>query len=222
MNINLLKPRQKNIIRSCFLFNGVEEINVYLENDGCSLMTFEKGEHIYTPDNFFRSVGLVLSGEVLVTNEKGRKLIVNTITQGKPFGVASVFSENEEYETTLKATAKCTVLFFSQELLSEMIKQPVIAENYIRFLTGRIHFLNDKIRSLSCTDAEQALAGYLLANEADGVCLTGQLSTLAEKLGMGRASLYRAFDLLTKNGLIQRDGKTVTIKDKIKLKEISK
>ena len=164
----------------------------------------------------------MLSGEVLVTNEKGKKLIVNTIRQGSPFGAASVFSENEEYETTLTATEKCTVIFFSQELLSEMIKVAVIAENYIRFLTDRIHFLNDKIRSLSCADAEQSLAKHLLANEKDGICSVGQLSTLAKTLGMGRASLYRAFDTLTKNDLIYRDGKTVTIKDKIKLKEISK
>lgn len=221
MDIKLLKPRQKNIIQSCFLFRGAQNMDTYLENDGCTMKTFEKGEHIYTPDIFSRSVGLVLSGEVLVTNEKSKKLIVNTIGQGSPFGVASVFSDNDEYETTLTATAKCTVLFFSQGLLSEMIKEPVIAENYIRFLTSRIHFLNDKIRSLSCTGAEQSLARYLLANEENGICRAGQLSALAKTLGIGRASLYRAFDTLTKNGLICRDGKTVTIKDKIKLKEIS-
>ena len=221
MDIKLLKPRYRDVISGCFLFKGIGNINSYLENGGCTLETFEKGDVIFTPDKFFRSVGIILSGEIRITNETGKKLIVNTLSKGAPFGVASVFSDNSEYETTLTATKNCTVLFFSQELLSVMIKDPVIAENYIRFLTGRIHFLNEKIRSLSCTDAEQSLAKYVLANEENGICFTGNLSTLAEKLGMGRASLYRAFDLLTKNELIYRDGKKITVINRQKLKEIS-
>jgi hypothetical protein len=63
--------------------------------------------------------------------------------------------------TILTAGKLTRILFFPQSLLTDMMKEnSLIAENYIRFLTGRICFLNEKIQGLISVSADAALARY--------------------------------------------------------------
>ena len=61
-------------------------------------------------------------------------------------------------------------------------------------------------------EAEGKLARYLLANSHGGL-FTCSATDLAQRLGISRASLYRAFETLEGHGLIARQGKTITIPD---------
>ena len=45
------------------------------------------------------------------------------------------------------------------------------------------------------------------------------MTDLANTLDVGRASLYRAFDKLESEGLIIKDGKTITVLDKNTLRQ---
>ena len=63
--------------------------------------------------------------------------------------------------------------------------------------------------------AECRLAMYLLDNQQDGVppkvTLPFGMNKLAELLGIGRASLYRAMETLEKKGIVAREGKCIAI-----------
>ena len=63
--------------------------------------------------------------------------------------------------------------------------------------------------------AECRLAMYLLDNQQDGVppkvTLPFGMNKLAELLGIGRASLYRAMETLEKKGIAAREGKCIAI-----------
>ena len=81
--------------------------------------------------------------------------------------------------------------------------------NYVKFLTQRIHFLNQKIRYLTAGSAERRLALYLLSEiPEENVPVTLPISavSLADLLDLGRASLYRAIDQLTEDGFLIRNG----------------
>lgn len=56
---------------------------------------------------------------------------------------------------------------------------------------------------------EGKLARYLLANGGSSCPAT----ELCQRLGVSRASLYRAFAALEDSGLIVREGKTITVVD---------
>ena len=86
-----------------------------------------------------------------------------------------------------------------------------ITENYIRYLAGRVWFLNETISNLTAGTVEQRLAGFLLERPASGI--PSSMAGLARQLNVGRASLYRAMDALEAEGLIRRDGKTLTVLD---------
>ena len=90
-----------------------------------------------------------------------------------------------------------------------LAEQSQIRENYLRYLTGRIRFLSGRLQTLSQPGAEGKLARYLLSGSGSSCPAT----ELCRRLGVSRASLYRAFSALEDSGLIVRKGKSITIID---------
>ena len=90
----------------------------------------------------------------------------------------------------------------------------------MQFLSRKIIYLNKKLATLTAGSAEKKLAAYISEHQIDGVFTATSLSELANILQMGRASLYRAIDSMTENGIIKKSGKQFIISDLIKLKNI--
>ena len=130
------------------------------------------------------------------------------------FGAAALFNSQGEYVTQITAIEHSRILFLPQRLIKRMIeREPEIAENYIRYLSERILFLNRKIYFLTAGTAEQRLASFLLDNLSEGEYseMPMPMHRLADALNMSRASLYRAFDLLIESGAVSKQGKLVCI-----------
>ena len=143
-------------------------------------------------------------------------MVMNRLTTGEVFGAAALFGEAESYVTEIAALRPCVVLCLSQELVTGWMRAHFpVAENYIRFLTGRIRFLNGKIAGFTGGQADERLTGYLLAHRGeDGqVTLPGSLLELAQSLNIGRSSLYRSLDALTQSGAIRRQGRRIYVDD---------
>ncbi len=171
-----------------------------------------RGETIYTPRRFRRCLGILLSGRVQVSKES---LVVSVLSQGDLFGAAALFSDSEDYPTTLTALTDCVLMLSPQEAVRALMEEsPRFAENYVRYLSGRIGFLSARLDALSAGRAERKLAQYLLS-AADG---TGSVvlsaTQLSARIGVGRATLYRAFETLEREGAISREGKTIRIRSR--------
>ena len=176
------------------------------ELEGAGLVQFDSGV-VYSPRNFRRSLGVVLSGQLQVT--KGA-LAVSTLEPGDLFGAAALYSDEPEFATTITARRPSRCLMLEQTLMDRLLaEQGQIRENYLRYLTGRIRFLSGRLQTLAQPGVEGKLARYLLANGGSSCSAT----ELCRRLGMSRASLYRAFAALKDSGLIVRQGKTITIVD---------
>lgn len=171
-----------------------------------------RGETIYTPHAFSRSLGAVLSGKVEV--RKG-ELIVSVLEPGDLFGAAALFNDRTDYAAQLTARSPCRLLLLPQELVEElMAASPALARQYIRYLSGRIRFLEQKIDSLIAGTAEERLTRFLRTKVRDGVIpLDCSLTGLAGRLNVSRASLYRALDSLEHRGAIRREGKAIRVLD---------
>ncbi len=215
-----LKEFEFDSICKSFLFENASRdiVTRAVSDPDCTAGVFIKDQRIYTPESFKRSVGYVLSGEIQVYGPgQERPYIINTLSAGSFFGVAALWNKDEEYISVLTAAKRCRILFFSQELLSRLMRENyIIAENYIRFLSNRIRFLNSKIHNLTAGSTEKALANYLLdlAHESGSNSVScGSISELASKLNVGRASVYRAFDALIGHGQIRKDGRHIDILD---------
>jgi len=174
-----------------------------------------RGESIYTPQRFRRCLGVIAAGRVRVSKQT---LVVSVLSKGDVFGAAALYNTSSEYATTLTALTDCVVLLIPQMAVTLLLHEsPQFAENYVRYLSGRIQFLSARLSALAAGSAEDKLGQYLLsqADEEGKLCICA--TQLSARLGMGRASLYRAFDALEGAGAIKRTGKEILILDRGKL-----
>ena len=127
--------------------------------------------------------------------------------------------------SVITATKKTEVLAVPADAVSFLIDtNREFRQRYILFLTSRIRFLNDRIRSYVSQGATSRLAQHLLLCDEDqsgNIELPCPASKLADMLGVGRASLYRAFDTLTGSGIIDRKGRKIMILDHCKLRSFA-
>ena len=155
---------------------------------------------------------LILTGSVLVFRKgNGLPVLLQRLEKGKVFGAASLFSEENEAVTILRADGDASAFFMPIGLITGLIRDnSAFALSYVTFLSGKIRFLNKRISELSAPSVTQKLAAYL-TREENSIAQTKV--KLASALGIGRASLYRALDELTELGLISVDGRSVTVID---------
>ena len=105
----------------------------------------------------------------------------------------------------------CSILFLSMEQMRQILLQnPVIAFNYIRFLSDRIQFLNRRIASFTAPNAEQTLLSFL-RQQPQQRCEGVSMVKLSEVLNIGRTSLYRVVQQLEQNGVIKREGRVIQL-----------
>lgn len=177
-----------------------------------------RGETVYDRRRFRRCLGVLLEGRLQVRKET---LLVSTLDAGDVFGAAALFNEREDYPTTLTALADCRLLLIPQETVRYLIHASgAFAEDYVTYLSGRVRFLSARLDAVSADRGEGKLARYLLA--ADGGCgeVTLSATQLCQRIGVGRATLYRAFETLEGEDAIAREGKTIRVKDRQKLRSV--
>jgi len=214
--------KYRSTFEKIFLFAGIDEqtIRKAFQDENCKCFEFEPNEIIYSKTNFYKSIGIVLSGELAAQKPipDGNYVVLNTFFVGGIFGVAGLFHDAQHYVSEVAAVKRSKVLFVPQQSLQQLFeKNPQIAINYIAYLSNRICFLNGRIDNFTGGTAQGRLAAYLLNLSAERserqpqVVLPCSLTQLSQMLDIGRASLYRAFDSLTEAGMIKKDGKTITL-----------
>lgn len=183
---------------------------------GSEVCSIGRGETAYERHRFRRCLGILLTGRMQVRKEA---LLVSTLQAGDIFGAAALFNEQEDYPTTLTALEDCRLLLVPQEEVRKLVQRcGGFSEDYITYLSGRIRFLSSRLDAVSADRGESKLARYLLTAEAGTGEVTLSATQLCQRIGVGRATLYRAFEEMEKTGVIARTGKTIRIMDVEKLR----
>ena len=212
----MLSEREIKSIFNHPLFNGINRENALpiLNGAKCSLRSFSDEEIIHSPASNEKILGLILDGTATVcTKDLGKNTLLRYLERGDLFGVANLFTD-EPFVSIIKAHKKCSVFFLTEAAVRSILEtDSTFLYRYLSFLSSRVCFLNRKIGYLTAGSAERRLALYLASFEKEEISLSVSLSALSELLDVGRASLYRAFDRLTEDGYIQKDGKQIFIRN---------
>ncbi len=202
-------------LRQHLLFRRVEQSLLEETLEGADVVSVSRGETAYDRQRFRRCLGILLEGELQVRKES---LLVSTLRSGDVFGAAALFTEQEDYPTTLTAQTDCKLLLIPQESVRRLLHSSgTFAEDYVAYLSGRIRFLSTRLDTVSADRGESKLASYLLSGSDETGTVTLSATQLSQRIGIGRATLYRAFDALERGGAISREGKTIRILDEKKL-----
>ena len=199
------------------LFDGAdrETVQKILIEGGCQATDFSDAETILSPDSAERMAGILLTGGASVTTpDPQRGTLLRYLGAGDAFGIANLFG-NAPYISLIRARGKCRVCFLPEAAVRRLLEEDrAFLYQYLAFLSGRIRYLNQKIGYLTAGNAERRLALYLASAGTDRIELGASISALSELLDVGRASLYRAFDRLTADGFLQKEGRTFLLLDR--------
>lgn len=207
-----------------FLFTGIptEEATQLCGEFEFAVKELKRGDSILCHGSNAHCFGVIVCGRALVSRASGgRRVILRHLEEGAFFGVSSLFG-GEAFPTDIAADTKCVVAIATESALETLLKSdPQVAMNYIRFLSGRIRFLNDSIDSYSIRSADEKIAKFILRE-----CVGGEGSVLsytrtADELGIGRASLYRSLDNLENRNIISRQKQKIIILDANALNKIA-
>ena len=215
-------------LKNTFLFKSVDAsmIDGLLTSVHLEEKSYQKGDIIYSPDDFERKIGFVYEGECIVGRySTGAIIPLNLIKAYDSFGILTCFSERDEFPTVITAKTNAKVLFIYADDLKLILKRSAeVSLNVIDFLSRKISFLNDKIAAFSGGSIEEKLANYILSLKKKHNSLEFEFNKKksAEALNCGRASLYRAIDSLKMAGLITLDNKKIIINDPSGLERITK
>ncbi len=221
-NYGIMRKLQKRYLvslKSSDLFSDFspEEVGELLELSEYSVETHSSGELLMQKDSSEHILGIMLRGTAAVKRIQGTgQMHMSRLSEGDLFGAASLFCEESDYVVDIRCTTDCrTVLISEKQLVKWMQDDPRILKNYLRYLTGRIRFLNQRLDALTETSVCSRIMTYLENIARDGDCCIKNCQELAEALCLSRATLYRALDTLCKEGKIIRKGKQIILMEEV-------
>ena len=159
---------------------------------------------------------MILDGKAGVYSaDGGTKVLLKTVSEGAIFGIATLYARETPFPTRICAQKHCEVLFIAPDAVRSLIENDKkVMRAFMSLLSNKIVYLNKKINSVTAGSAERKLSVFLADNAVNGVYVQQtSASALASMLDIGRASLYRAFDKLENDGFIERNQKTIILKD---------
>lgn len=211
-----LPKKNLNLLCQHPIFCGIdhEQLAQILENAGCLVKTVKAGEEILSPQSKKKTVGMILSGKAIVTTpDSSKNVLLRYLNTGDLFGIANLFTK-EPYVSVIRASGTCKVFYLPEAAIRYLLENDSsFLYRYLEFLSGRICFLNKKIGYLTAGSAERRLALYLVSLGQNPATLPLSISSLSEVLDIGRASLYRAFERLTADGFISKEGRIFHLSD---------
>jgi CRP/FNR family transcriptional regulator len=152
----------------------------------------------------------------------GREQVIHVEREGATIAELPVF-DDKPYPSTVAAEEETVVLYIDKnDVRALCMKHPQIAMAALKTLAGRLRSAAELVEALSLREVDQRLARWLLSEvrargslaEA-GIEITLALTNqqIAARIGSVREVVSRALSRLQQNGLIQIDGRRITICD---------
>lgn len=217
---------KNEIIKSSLLFEGLPSEQIEALAEIAVIKKFEKGENIFFEGD--DGIGFYVVGEGKVKISKispaGKEHILHIFGGGEPFGEVPVFN-GMPFPATAEALIKTNSLFFPREKFVRLVESnPSLALNMLAVLSFRLRKFTTQIENLSLKEVPARLASYLvyLSEEQKNnniVELDISKGQLASLLGTIPETLSRIFSKMNDGGLIEVNGKRITLLDLEALKE---
>ena len=170
-------------------------------------------DDVYSSSRFATAV---IKGSINVMSQiaDDRRILITKLKEGDIFGISNLFIE-EDLRTVLECNEDCTLFMIRKEAFRKrLIENESAMIMYCQTINRKIQFLLDKIEKLSVPTARSRIAYSLISGS---YMLSRTREELASSLGISRATLFRELSLLQQDGIIEKDGRKLRIKDRRKL-----
>lgn len=190
---------------------------------------FHKGQYIFYAEDRPKYMYILLSGQVSVFRENywgSRELLKDFSCPGEVFGEVYLYLDIDSYDFSCLCHTDVQVLAISRDFFGKILDYQgqigqVVVSNYLRILSKKAFFFNQKIRTMSGSTIRVKLARYILDHARDSVVrLRYNREDLADYLGISRPSLSRELNSMKRDGLVDLTPGEIIILDRKNLKKL--
>ena len=209
------------------LFSALGEAEQQQIARSSRMIQLEAGEYLFYQGQEANQFFMVQEGQVKLTRltPDGNEKVIEFLMPGQTFAEAVMFMNREEYPVTASAMVPARVLAFQNQTFMDILRHNNDA--CIRLLGDvctRLHSRLQEIESLTMKNATYRVVRYFLneweqhPNRQQRVELQTQKQLLASRLSIKPETLSRILSTLKEQGIIESQGKEITIIDVERLK----
>jgi CRP-like cAMP-binding protein len=217
MSATLQRQLQENIdiLVSVNLFEGINDSELIhvLNCLGPRIKSYSKGEFITMEGDLFNGIGIVVSGQVKMTqtNEAGERIILAQAGPGGVFGEMIAFSNRDSWVATVIADSSCQIMFLKPDAIVGQCAKVCTGHkqlmlNMLKIVSNKALMMNRKVKYLSIKSMRGKLSKFLLEESSQSNKTTFDIrykrSELAEFLQVSRPSMSRELSRMKDEGLI--------------------
>lgn len=210
------------------LFAQLDDDNLRRLADRALERNLRKDEILFIAGDEARGMFVIVEGAVRAfrVNPDGREQVIHIERAGATIAELPMFDEGA-YPSTAAAEQPTTVLFLNkQDVKTLSLQHPEIALAAIKVLAERLRRCAALVEALSLREVGPRLARFLLhearrsgarTDQGFRLNLTQTNQQIAARIGSVREVISRAFTRLQHEGLIEIEGRQVTIADEAAL-----
>ena len=212
-----------HILRRVQIFNGLTETELQFLAHRAVARNYGKGEIVFTEGDPCSGLFIIESGQVRIfkSSSGGREQILAVEGPGSSVAELPLF-DGGNYPASTAAASDARILFISkQDFHSLCLVHPQVPLKVLKVVGARLRRLVGIIEELSFTTVRSRLISVLVRRGKSGkrtregveVDLPPSNQELAAEIGTVRELVSRNLSRLQAEGLIQMEGKIVTIPD---------
>jgi len=210
------------------LFEGLPEARLAELASIARERTFHRDDIIFSEGEEASGFYVVDRGRVKIfkLSPEGKEQILHLFGPGEPFGEVAVFS-GIRFPAYAQALETARLVFFPRAALLELIRRtPELALGLLAVLSLRLRQFANLIEDLSFKEVPTRLAAHILylSNKRDSLSLELEITKgqLASLLGTIPETLSRILARMTRQGMIETDGRRITILDRGLLEDLAR
>ena len=156
----------------------------------------------------------LLQGQMV--NDAGKLVVIEELEATQLLAPAFLYAPKNNLPVNIISMEPSEILFIHRDDFTVWMQQSKqLLQNFLMLISGRSHFLSDKIMFLSLKNIKNKIADYLLHKLPDAsspvIHLTDTQQEIADSFGVTRPSLARALAEMEQEGIISIDRKVITI-----------
>lgn len=232
MTSNLPKKelQKLELLRKVDLFEGLHNQQLDALRPLLQRKKFVRGDYVVQEQTVGKALYLVESGELKVSLSENneREVILSFLKEGDFFGEMSLLDQKPHSANVIALKTTQLYVLQREDFLNYVEKYPKTLFNILQKVFERLRKADDIRRDLVLLDVYGRVARFLLrlADEEGIPCSKGIMiksppsqQQIAGLLGASRETINRVLSEFTKNGSIEKQGKSLFIRAKAILKE---
>tara|TARA_B100000953_G_C18007776_1_gene417081 strand:- start:329 stop:1009 length:681 start_codon:yes stop_codon:yes gene_type:complete len=209
-------------LRSVSIFSDLSDVELASISKKMTPYSYSKGEFIVMEEMEGQQCYFITHGSVKITrsSKEGREVILAILTAGEFFGEMSLLDGETRSANVLTLEETKVLALNRNDFMATLEEYPRISIQLLKELTIRLRKSDLQIASLTLSDAEKRIGLCILRLAGEqGTIRQGHVKIkkfpfqhdIANMAGTSRETVSRTLVLFEQNGLIQREGRQLTI-----------